>query len=219
MAGKESDMRLFIATCITLVYSLTGSTASASTFTFDTDPFAGTPVLTTPGRQIVGGENFIVFNPATDIFSLDATVFGVGNSVSFANDFAGNLPTSDLNVVVLESFDDDNNPGTPFGAGNAANLIAAQITTPDPGFLIYFNQGLDLPRLVFSTDLNDNTADLKVLARMLNLTGASGRDAMPTFTASNFTFTTESAAVPEPSTLLLLGTGMLAAGRRWRRGR
>ena len=61
-------MRLFIATCITLVYSLTGSTASASTFTFDTDPFAGTPVLTTPGRQIVGGENFIVFNPATDVF-------------------------------------------------------------------------------------------------------------------------------------------------------
>ena len=102
-------MRLFLATCIALVYSLIGSTASATTFTFDTDPFAGTPVLTTPGRQIVVGEDFIVFNPATDIFALDATVFDVGNGVSFANDFAGNLPTSDLNVIVLESFDDDNN--------------------------------------------------------------------------------------------------------------
>jgi len=101
-------MRLFIATCIAVVYSLIGSTASASTFTFDTDPFAGTTVRTTPGRQIVGGEDFIVFNPASDIFALDATVFGVGNSVSFANDFAGNLPTSDVNVVVLETFDDDN---------------------------------------------------------------------------------------------------------------
>jgi PEP-CTERM motif len=219
MAGKESDMRLFIATCVTLVSSLIGSTASASTFTFATDPFAGSPALTTPGRQIVAGEDFIVFSPATDIFALDATVFGVGNSVLFANDFAGNLPTSDVNVIVLETFDDDNNPLTPFLAGNAANLIAAQITTPGPGFFIYFNQTLDLPRLVFSTDLNDNTADLKVLARMVNLTGDGGRDAMQTFTASNFTFTTESAAVPEPSTLLLLGTGMLAAAQRWRRGR
>jgi hypothetical protein len=216
MASKESDMRLFVATCIALVYSLIGSAASASTFTFDTDPFAGNTALTTPGRQIVGFEDFIDFSPATDIFALDATVFGVGNSVLFANDFAGNLPTSDVNVIVLETFDDDNNPLTPFLAGNAANLIAAQITTPGSGFFIYFNQTLDLPRLVFSTDLNDNSADLKVLARMSNLTGDTGRDAMQTFTASNFTFTTESAAVPEPSTLLLLGTGLLAAGRRWR---
>jgi len=210
-------MRLFIATCIALVYSAFGTTASASTFTFDTDPFAGTPVLTTPGRQVVGGELFIAFNPATDIFALDATVFGVGNSVLFANDFAQNLPVSDLNVIVLETFDDDNNPLTPFGAGNAANLIAAQITAPGPGFFIYFNQSLDLPRLVFSTDLNDNTADLKILARMLNLTGASGRDALETFTASNFSFTTEGTSVPEPSTLLMLGTGAVGAWRRVRR--
>ena len=147
MAGKESDMRSFIATCITLsvrmlgdrwrarsltcvvhcrlhcpVYSLIGSTASASTFTFscsDTDPFAGTTVLTTPGRQIVGGADFIAFSPATDIFALDATVFGVGNSVLFVNDFAGNVPASGLTFIVLETFDDDNNPLTPFGAGNS----------------------------------------------------------------------------------------------------
>jgi hypothetical protein len=178
-----------------LVFS---STATASTFTFNTDPFAGSTALTTPGRQIVGGEAFITFNIATDLFALDKAVFGVGNTVLFANDLAGNLPTGNVNVIVLQSFDNDGNPATPFAAGNAANLIADQITSPGPGFFVYFNQGLDLPRLVFSTDLNDNTADLKVLFRMTNLTGQGGRDAIPTFTASNF------ALVPEPPTFLLM---------------
>jgi hypothetical protein len=113
------------------------------------------------------------------------------------------LPTGGVNVVVLQSLDNDANPATPFAAGNAANLIAAQITSPGPGFFIYFNQGLDLPRLVFSTDLDDNTADLKILFRMTNFAGQPG--ALPTFTASNFAF------VPEPSTLLLI----TAAGALW----
>jgi hypothetical protein len=179
------------------------SPAGATTFTFNTDPFAGSAALTTPGRQIVGGEAFINFNIAADVFALNSAVFGVGNTVLFANDLAGNLPTGNVNVIVLQSFDDDGNPLTNFAAGNAANLIADQITSPGPGFFVYFNQGLDLPRLVFSTDLNDNTADLKVLFRMTNLTGQGGRDAIPTFTESNF------ALVPEPSTFLLMAAGIL----------
>jgi len=103
-----------------------------------------------------------------------------------------------VNAIVLQTFDNDANPMTPFGAGNAASLIAGQITSSDPGFFIYFNSGLNLARLVFSTDLGDSTADLKILARMTNLTGQAGRDAIPTFTASNF------AAVPEPSSFLLI---------------
>ena len=189
------------------------ATASATTFPFNTDPFAGSNALTMPGRQIVGGESFISFDTATDVFALGSSVFGVGDDVHFANDIVGNLPTGGVNVIVLETLDNDANSATPFGAGNAADLIAGQITSPGPGFFIYFNSGLNLPRLVFSTDLDDNTADLKVLFRMTNLSGQP--DALPTFTASNF------AVVPEPSTLMLLaaaglmGVGRTTLRRRW----
>ena len=187
------------------------STAHATTFRFDTDPFANTNVRNIPGRQIVGGEDFISFSIGSDVFSLDPSVFGVGNSVNFVNASASAIPAGDVNVVVLQTFDDDNNPLTPFGAGNAADLIANRITTPGPGFFIYFNQGLNLPRLVYSTDLSDTNADLRILARMLNLFGPSGQNAIPTFTAANFEFTASS-GVPEPSSLSLILAGGLIGG-------
>jgi hypothetical protein len=198
---RRNKMRVFGFYCIGLTLLALCSTAHATTFTFDTDPFAGTNVLNTPGRQIVAGEDFINFNIATDVFALDSSVFGVGNTVNFVNSLASAIPASGVNVVVLESFDNDNNPQTPFGAGNAADLIAGQITTSGPGFFVYFNQALDLPRLVYSTDLSSTSADLKVLGRMINLTGAEGRNEMPNFSAANFEFT---AATPEPSSLLLV---------------
>lgn len=188
------------------------STAQAATIRFDTDPFAGTTALTTPGRQIIANELFTPFNTATDVFQLESTIFGTGTTVNFVNALAANIPASGVNVIVLQSFDDDNNPATNFAAGNAANLIAAQITTPGPGFFVYFNQGLDVARLVFSADLDDANADLKVLARMTNLSGQIGRDAIPTFTAANFQITT----VPEPATLSLMAVaGIAGAGRRY----
>lgn len=181
----------------------------ASQFTFNTDPFAGSTALTTPGRQVVGGEAFITFSIQSDVFAFAPGVFGVGNQVLFANALAANLPTSGVNIIVLQTLDNDGNPATPFGAGSAANLIAAQITSPSPGFFIYFNQGLDLPRLVYSTDLDDATSDLKILARMTNLTGQGGRDALATFSSSNFVILPE--AIPEPSTVLLMtAAGLLA---------
>jgi len=195
--------------CIGIALAVICSTAHATTFTFDKDPFAGTNVLNTPGRQIVGGEDFINFSIATDVFSLDPTVFGTEGTVNFINALAPDIPAGGVNIVVLETFDNDNNPLTPFGAGNAADLIANQITTPGAGFFIYFNQTLDLPRLVFSTDLSDGNADLKVLARMLNLNGQTGRDALPTFSASNFTMTS---AVPEPSSLTMMAFGLIGVG-------
>lgn len=197
---------------------LLSTTASATVFSFATDPFAGSTALTTPNRQVVGGEPSINFSIATDVFSLDPGVFGIGNTINFASGLAGALPTGGLNAIALLNFDDDANPATPFAAGNAANLIAAQITTPGPGFFIYFNQGLDLPRLVFSTDLNDNTADLKIIARMTNLGGQPGRDAMSTFTAANF----QVASVPEQAsslTLVIAAAALMAGTRFFRRTR
>lgn len=189
-------MRQFTLCCIGVALIAMCPAAHASTFTFNTDPFAGTNVLNTPGRQIVGGEDFVPFSIASDTFSLDASAFGVDPTVHFINSLAENLPVAGVNVIVLQDFDNDANPLTPFGAGNAADLIASRITAHGAGFFVYFNQSLDLPRLVYSTDLSSSNADLKVLARMINLTGPEGRNAIPTFTASNFAITS---SVPEPS--------------------
>jgi hypothetical protein len=153
------------ATCLSVALALFSATANATTFNFGTDPFAGSTAPGTPGRQIVGGERFISFNPATDLFVLDPSVFGLSDPLSVLVDLAANVPPSGVNVVVLQD------TPVPFAAGIAANLLADQITDPGPGFFIYFNSGLDLPRLVFSPDLSDNTSDLKILARMTNLSG------------------------------------------------
>lgn len=184
---------------------------------FNTDPFAGSTALTTPGRQVVGNEISIMFNPATDVLAFDRSVFNIGTSINFANGLASNIPSTGLNAIVLQSFDNDGNSATPFGAGNAANLLAAQITSPGAGLFVYFNSGLDLARLVYSTDLSDNTADLKVLARFTNLSGQNGRDAFPSFTADNFSVVT---TVPEPSSFLLASLGLtVLLGLRHVRGK
>lgn len=183
--------------------------AAAATFAFNTEPFAGTTALTDPGRQVIGNELFIPdFNLAADVFAFDAAAFGV-ESLSFQNSLAADLPSSGVNVFVVRDIDNDNNPATPFNAGSAAGLIAAQIDTPTPGFFVYHNSGLGLNRLVFSTDLSETTSDLKIVARLTNPTGADAIALMPSISAANFQL------VPEPNGAILAATACLAlTGRR-----
>lgn len=187
-----------------------GATANAGTITFDQDPFAGSTALETAGRQVVGNELFTEFDVTQNSFQFDEAVFGV-KQLNFANGEIGSIPSTGTNIAVLRTFDNDADPATPFGAGSAATLLANQITESGAGFFVYFNSGLDLARLVFSTDLSDPNADLKVLARLTNFTGQTGRDLMADISSSNFSIR-EANPVPAPATLLLFGLGLAGIG-------
>lgn len=195
ISSALAGLMLGAGAIVSLAYS---PPAQATVFDVSADPFAGSNAGD-PGRQIIGGEPFITFNPATDSFAISPSIFGLSGGIHFVNDEAGNLPTGGANVIVLRTFDELN----PFGAGSAADLIAQQVTEDGAGFFVYYNTVLDVLRLVYSTNLNDNNADLKVIARMTNL----DEDQLPDFTAANFT------DVPEPSgTLVMMAAGMLLLG-------
>ena len=186
-----------------------GTAAQATTFTFDTDPFAGTTALTTPGRQVVGNEQFIPsINLATDVFAVNGAVFGIQSPiVSFINSLAANI-TGGQNVIVLEDLDQGGGrkaSGNVLAAGTAANLIANSGKASGAGLFVYFNSALNVSRLVFDTDLGSTTSDLKVLARFTGEVGQAGINDLPSFTASNFALTT---AVPEPASAALMLAGL-----------
>lgn len=195
-------MRLSI--CLVIQLFALGTALNADNFVFNTDPFGGAD----PNdgiRQIINVQAPINFDPATDVILFDPALTGFSSvtDATFANDFSANLPTTGLNaVVVLDQ---------PAAAGTAHTAIADRLTDSGPGFFIYFNTGLNLPRLVFARDLGDPTADIALLARMENLTGNLA--AMQTFTAGNF------AQIPEPSTALLVSGGLLTCVLALRRRR
>jgi hypothetical protein len=201
-------IRTSLAFALALVL-LQAAPSLAGIILFNSDPFEGSTALTTPGRQVVGNELFLPeFSIENDVFAFDPTFFDVDAPVSFFNGPASGLPTGGLNVIVLQDSDNDNNPATVFNAGLAANLIAAQITQPGAGFFIYFNSAssINANRLVYSTDLSSDQADLKILARIVSPTGNEAIAALPTFQADNF------AIVPEPSTFALSATGAIGLG-------
>ncbi len=173
-------------------------------FVFDgADPFDGGDV-SAAGRQIIGNEDFITdFNRNDDTIVLDRQTFEV-DELNFVNALAEDLPSSGANFIVLQNSDNDGNPDTPFLAGTAANLIAEKVTEQGDGFFVYFNSDLGVNRLVYSTDLSDATADLKIVARFTNEVGQDAIDALAQFAEANFEL------LGEPSAATAEATGGLA---------
>jgi hypothetical protein len=171
------------------------TTVNGATLVFDQNPLTGIPNI---GGQVVnggGGGPVFSFDPLQDLIAFNAAAFGVG-AVDFAN---GNttdpgFPTTGITVAVVRNAS---------GARGAAIALGNQLTTPGAGFFIYFNGNLNVPRLVFSRDLDDPNADLAILARFNNLQGQN--NSLESIQASNFQ------AVPEPSSLMFTLGGLVAA--------
>ncbi len=143
-----------------------------------------------PGlREVIGtAEDFVTdFDAGKDSFALDAGAFGVAGDLFFFSGAAADLPSGGANVIVLLDTDNDANPATVFNAGSAATLIAEQVETEGAGFFVYYNSFLGVNRLVYSEDLSDATADLQIIARFTDATGQAAIDALPGFSAENFT--------------------------------
>lgn len=189
--------------------------AQAAAVVFDQPPFAGSSADPNDNVRTVfgGGERLLPsFNLSADSFVFVPTAFNFGNSLNLFSGLAGALPPSaGLNVIVLQSTDNDNNPATAFNAGTAANLIADALQQDGAGFFVYHNSALGLNRLVYSSNLNSRTADLAILARIQSPTGLDAIAALPQFGSGNF-------AVPEPASsgLALAGLALMAALSRRR---
>jgi len=186
-------------------------TARAADAVFDTNPFAGSTANPDDGIRVVftGNQRSLPsFDVAGDRFVFDAAVFDVGGALSFANGLTASLPASGPNVIVVLD------TGSGFNAGTAANLIADALTSDGAGIFMYSNVGLGVNRLVYSTNLNLNTADLSVLARIESPFAPDALPALAGFGADNFAL----APVPEPGSYALLLGGLTMLGT-WARRR
>lgn len=188
-------MNVFWAGLLSVVLLALGaaSRCEAAIVLFSSDPFGGSTADPNDGvRTIFGGgqRSLATFDVAQDIFAFNENFFDLPRNFSFENGLASALSGAD--IIVLQD------APTPHNAGLAANAIANAIDIDGAGLFIYWNSGLQVNRLVYSTNLNSVTADLAILARIDSPTGSDAINALPSFSASNF------AVVPEPATTSLL---------------
>jgi Ca2+-binding RTX toxin-like protein len=156
-------------------------------FVFDGPRFNGGAAVDGDGvRQIVNTPDILTdFSTSEDRFVFDASDFAITGPVNFFNGAAADIGEG-ANVIVLQDTDNDANAATPFNAGAAASLIAANVDGAGAGFFVYHNSVLDINRLVYSADLSDPNADISVVANITALSGQAAIDALPTFQAGNF---------------------------------
>jgi RTX calcium-binding nonapeptide repeat (4 copies) len=159
-------------------------------FVFDGPRFNGGNVNEADNvRQVVNTPDIIKdFDLGQDQMQLDTSDFDINAALNFFSGKATDLPETGVNLIVLQDTDNDGNVATPFNAGAAASLIAANVDTPGAGFFVYFNSALQIDRLVYSSDLSSATADISVVANLTNLSGQTGIDALHQFSAMNFDF-------------------------------
>jgi PEP-CTERM motif len=197
---------------VALALLLAPLAATAADTMFSKDPFAGSAANPDDGiRTIVSTQQLSLsaFDVYRDRFVFDASAFALNSELAFASGPSSSLPASGANLIVIQD------TSASFNAGAAANAIANAVTADGAGFFIYHNVALGVNRLVYSSNLNLNTADLSVLARIEAPVGAEALQALGSFTAGNFALTSP---VPEPANLalLLLGLGVVSARARRR---
>ncbi len=165
--------------------------AGRDVLVFSGDRFDGVDV-SAPGRQVVGNEDTISdFSFANDTYQFNSRDFGIAGDVVFVSldaNAPGAVIPAGANVIVLRNSDNDGNLMTPFNAGTAATQVANIVTTDGAGFIVYYNSVLDLTRILFSSNLNDPNADVRIISRQSDLTGAGAIAALSSFTAANFDF-------------------------------
>ena len=178
--------------------------AQAAAVVFNSDPFAGSTANPNDNiRTVFAGRQISLpsFDVNADQFVFDPAFFNVGGVLNFASGLAASLPSQGVNMIVIQ----DTAAG--FNAGTAANLIADAITQDGAGFFVYSNRVLGVNRLVYSTNLNVNTADLSILARIESPSGANALPALAGFSARNFAL-----QVPEPASWALALAGLCMVG-------
>mmetsp|Transcript_11038 Transcript_11038/g.32015 ORF Transcript_11038/g.32015 Transcript_11038/m.32015 type:complete len:505 (-) Transcript_11038:1972-3486(-) len=137
------------------------------------------------------------FDTDTIVFSpQDFRVFGLNFVSAFlvGADGLGDSPT-DINAIPANTnlwvlTNPDNGQPDAFNARAAATQIAGVVNdkgaTPGAGFFIYFNEGLQLTRLVWTPKLSNAQANLVVLARFVDSKGIDAVNALNSWSASNF---------------------------------